>query len=67
MIWRKIHGDRKPFRYLSDPPYDYDVQERSPKTEKAESLLDFRATTMLSEILDEVIPWIAEQIEVGKI
>jgi len=67
LIWRKIHGDRKPFRYLSDPPYDYDVQERSPKTEKAESLLDFRATTMLSEILDEVIPWIAEQIEVGKI
>ena len=67
MIWRKIHGDRKPFRYLSDPPYDYDVQERSPKTEKAESLLGFRATTLLSSILDEVIPWIAEQIEVGKI
>src|SRR2546426_8241994 len=67
MIWWKIHGDRKPFRYLSDPPYDYDVQERSPKTEKAESLLGFRATTLLSSILDEVIPWIAEQIEVGKI
>jgi UDP-glucose 4-epimerase len=67
MIWRKIHGDRKPFRYVSDPPYEYDVQERSPNTEKAASLLGFRATTSLSNILDEVIPWIADQIEIGQI
>jgi len=43
-----------------------DVQERSRKRKGGE-LLGFRATTMLSEILDEVIPWVAEQIEVGKI
>lgn len=67
MIWRKIHGDQKPFKYVSDPPYEYDVQERSPKTEKAETVLGFRATTSLSEILDEVIPWIADQIEIGQI
>lgn len=67
MIWRKIHGDRKPFRYVSDPPYEYDVQERSPNVEKATSMLGFRAATSLSEILDEVIAWIAEQIEVGQI
>jgi len=67
MIWRKIYGDQKPFRYVSDPPYQYDVQERSPKTDKAENLLGFRATTPLSEILDEVLPWIAQQIEVGQI
>jgi nucleoside-diphosphate-sugar epimerase len=67
IIWRKIHRDTKPFRYVNDPPYKYDVQERSPKTEKAETLLGFRATTTLSEILDEVVPWVAEQIEVGRI
>lgn len=67
LIWRKIHGERKPFRYVSDPAYEYDVQERSPATEKAAKLLGFHATTPLSEILDEVIPWIAEQIEVGQI
>jgi UDP-glucose 4-epimerase len=67
MIWRKIHGDRKPFRYVSDPPYEYDVQERSPKTDKAANLLGFRATTSLSKTLDEVIPWITEQIKVGQI
>jgi UDP-glucose 4-epimerase len=67
MIWRKVHGERKTFRYVNDPPYEYDVQERSPEIEKVATLLGFRATTPLSEILDEVIPWIAEQIEVGQI
>jgi UDP-glucose 4-epimerase len=67
LIWRKIHGESKPFRYVSDPAFEYDVQERSPVTEKASRLLGFNATTSLSEIFDEVIPWIAEQVEVGKI
>ncbi|HMF89071.1 MAG TPA: NAD(P)-dependent oxidoreductase [Candidatus Angelobacter sp.] len=67
LVWRKIHGSRKPFRYVSDPAYEYDVQERSPATEKAARCLGFQATTSLSDILDEVIPWITEQIEVGKI
>ena len=67
MIWKKIHNDRTPFRFISDPAYEYDVQERSPNTEKAAALLGFHATTPLSEILDEVIPWIREQIEVNQI
>lgn len=67
MIWQKTNGDTKPFRYVMDPPYEYDVQERSPDTSKAARLLGFRATTSLSEILDEVIPWIEQQIEVGQI
>jgi nucleoside-diphosphate-sugar epimerase len=67
MIWQKIHGDAKPFRYVSDPPYQCDVQERSPDTSKAARLLEFHATTGLTQILDEVIPWIAQQIEMGQI
>jgi UDP-glucose 4-epimerase len=67
LIWSKILGERKPFRHVSDPPYEYDVQERSPKTEKAAAQLGFQATTALSEILDEVIPWIREQITVNQI
>ena len=67
LVWRKIHGSGKRFQYVSDPAYEYDVQERSPATEKATHLLGFHATTSLSDLLDEVIPWIAEQIEVGKI
>lgn len=67
MIWRKIHGNSKPFRHVSDPPYEHDVQERSPQTEKAARLLGFRAATSLSDALDEIIPWVAQQIEVGQI
>jgi nucleoside-diphosphate-sugar epimerase len=67
LIWRKTHGDTKPFRYVNDPPYEYDVQQRSPQVEKASKLLGFTARTTLSEMLDEVIPWVAEQVEVGQI
>ena len=67
LIWRKIRGKNYPFRYQSDPPYKYDVQERSPSTSKAKRILGFEATTSLSEILDEVIPWVEEQISVGQI
>jgi nucleoside-diphosphate-sugar epimerase len=67
LIWQKIHKGRKPFRYICDPPFKYDVQERSPDTTKAEKVLGFRANTKLDEILDEVIPWIEQQILVGAI
>jgi UDP-glucose 4-epimerase len=66
MIWKKLRPD-VPFRYISDPPYSYDVQKRVPKVEKAERLLGFRATTPLSDILDIVIPWVRQQVEYGNI
>jgi UDP-glucose 4-epimerase len=66
LIWQKIHGSSKPFRYVSDPAYEYDVQERSPATGKARDLLGYEATTSLSDILDEVIPWVAQQVEIGQ-
>jgi UDP-glucose 4-epimerase len=67
LIWAKVNAIGKPFRYVSDPPYEYDVEERSPLTEKAEKFLGFRAHTPLSDVLDEVIPWVGEEIEVGHI
>jgi nucleoside-diphosphate-sugar epimerase len=66
IIWRKIHRGSKPFHYVSDPPYPYDVQERSPDVTKAKQVLGFEAKTTLDEILDEVIPWIEEQISLGQ-
>lgn len=66
-IWKKIHGTSKPFRYICDPPFEYDVQTRSPDVSKAERLLGFRAETGLSEILDEVIPWVDKQIQLCQI
>jgi nucleoside-diphosphate-sugar epimerase len=65
LVWRKVHGDNKPFRYTSDKPFPYDVRRRVPSVEKAKRLLGFEATTTLDQVLDEVIPWVARQIEAG--
>ena len=67
LIWRKVHGDAKPFRWVSDPPYPHDVQMRIPETRKAREVLGFEASTSLSEVLDEVIPWVDQEIAAGRI
>jgi nucleoside-diphosphate-sugar epimerase len=67
LIWKKIHGPKKPFRTVSDDPFAYDVQMRVPDVSKARRELGFEATTPLEKILDEVIPWIREQVTAGKI
>lgn len=67
LIWNKIHKGAKPFRHTSDTPFKYDVQRRVPSVDKAKRLLGFTADTSLDQILDEVIPWIAEQARLGGI
>ena len=66
-IWNRYHKGAKPFAYTSDEPFKYDVQKRVPDVEKAAKLLGFRAETSLDKILDEVVPWIEEQIRLGGI
>ncbi len=64
MIWKKIKPD-EPFRYISDEPFEYDVQKRIPLTEKAKNILNIEPKTTLDQALDEIIPWIKEQIDLG--
>ncbi len=66
LIWQKINGDL-PFEYISDQPFEHDVARRVPATEKAKTVLGFEATTSLSEMLDEVIPWIRQAVADGTI
>ena len=66
-IWKRIRGEDVPFRYVSDSPFEHDVQRRVPSTEKAKRVLGFEATTSLDDMLDEVIPWIANAISLGSI
>ena len=66
-IWRAIHGDSRPFRYVSDTPFEYDVQMRIPDVRKARDVLGFEATTTLDEMLREVIPWIRGELEAGRV
>jgi UDP-glucose 4-epimerase len=67
LVWRKVHGDAKPFRWVSDPPFPHDVQMRIPDTAKAKRVLGFEATTSLDAVLDEVIPWVERELEAGRI
>jgi UDP-glucose 4-epimerase len=61
LIWKKT-DQNKPFKHVSDTPYKYDVQKRIPDTRKAKQILGFEAKTDLDTILDEIIPWIKQQI-----
>ena len=66
-IWRKIHTDGRPFRHVSDPPFEHDVQFRVPDVRKARDVLGFEATTTLDQMLDEVIPWIRAESDAGRL
>jgi UDP-glucose 4-epimerase len=65
LVWRKINPGKE-FSYVCDPPFPHDVQMRVPDVRKAREVLGFEATTDLGAVLDEVIPWIAEQMKLGR-
>jgi UDP-glucose 4-epimerase len=65
-IWRRLRGDA-PFRVITDPPFEHDVQKRVPSTDKARAVLGFEATTSLDAMLDEVVPWVVGAVGRGLI
>ena len=67
LIWRKIKGSDVPFRYVSDSPFEYDVQKRVPDVTRAREVLGFEATTSLDEMLDEVVPWVTQAVTDGRL
>jgi UDP-glucose 4-epimerase len=67
LIWHKIKGPAVSLRVVHDDPFAHDVQRRVPSTDKAKRILGFEATTSLSAMLDEVIPWIQQAIQDGVI
>jgi UDP-glucose 4-epimerase len=67
LIWHKIKGQDTELRIVHDDPFEYDVQRRVPATEKAKRVLGFEAETSLDQMLDEVIPWIADAVKAGTI
>jgi len=67
VIWERLKGKDKPFSFVSDDPFEYDVQMRVPDVQKAERILGITCETSLEVGLDEIIPWIREQIKLGTI
>jgi UDP-glucose 4-epimerase len=66
LIWRQVDGEG-PLHVVCDAPFEHDVQKRIPSVEKARRVLGFEAATSLSQMLDVVIPWIAQAIADGSI
>ncbi len=69
-IWHKVHGegpDAPAFVTVSDEPFAHDVQRRIPDVSKAKSVLGYEASTPIEQVLDEVIPWVREEIGLGRI
>ena len=63
MIWGKINPT-KPFAFVSDTPFEYDVEKRIPDTQKAKEMLGFEAKITLDESLDEIISWMKKKYHV---
>lgn len=60
IVWEEINPG-KPFRYVSDEPFEYDVKKRIPDVGKAAKLLGFKAEVTLRESVKEVIQWMQKQ------
>ena len=60
MIWEKINPTI-PFQFVSDDPFEYDVEKRIPDTQKAKDILGFDAQIPLNESLDEIISWMRKK------
>ena len=59
LVWNKINPGKE-FRYVSDDPFEYDVQKRVPDVTKAKNLLGYEAEIGLSESIDEVMEYLNE-------
>jgi len=66
MVWKIIYPD-EPFEYISDQPFEYDVQKRIPDTTKAKHILGFEAEIKLEESVAEVVKWVESAIVRGEI
>lgn len=61
-IWEKVNPG-KTLRIQNENGFQHDVNKRIPSVEKSKQILGFEATTSLSDMLNEVIPWIEKAIK----
>jgi len=65
-VW-KYMGKSDPLTFEHDTPYQWDVQKRVPDTRKSKEVLNIECSTNLETALEEIVPWIIEQIQLGNI
>lgn len=66
-VWAFLGKDPEDLVFTSDEPYVYDVQKRIPDVTKARETLGVHCQTTLEDALQEIVPWIVEQIHLGNI
>jgi nucleoside-diphosphate-sugar epimerase len=66
LVWDEIHPG-KPFRFVSDAPFEYDVQRRVPNVSKARAVLGFSAEIPVEHSVREVVQWCRTEIEAGRL
>ena len=58
----------QPFRYVSDAPFEHDVQRRVPEVPARPARCSgSRRRRRSTQMLDEVIPWIRAEVEAGRL
>ena len=57
VVWDIINPDKE-FKYISDDPFEYDVQKRIPNVNKAKEILGFESKILLEESVKEVIEYL---------
>jgi UDP-glucose 4-epimerase len=67
LIWDKINGPGSEMKLHFDEPFIHDVQRRVPDVTKAREVLGIECQTSLTEMLDEVIPWVRDGMTSGVI
>lgn len=60
LVWKKLKPEKE-FSFVSDEPFEYDVQKRIPDTTKAAQDLDFYVEMSLEESVDEVIEYMRKK------
>jgi len=63
-IWRRLRPGEE-LRVECEDPFAHDVAARVPSVTKARDRLGFEATVTLEEMLDEVVPWVADAVDRG--
>jgi UDP-glucose 4-epimerase len=66
LIWSKLKPG-VPFKHVSDEAFEHDIQRRVPDVAKAREVLGFETEVCLAEMLDEVIAWVVEAVQAGRI
>jgi nucleoside-diphosphate-sugar epimerase len=66
-VWRSANGTKLPFKFINEPPFEYDVRYRVPDVTKAMNLLGFVSEVTLQQAVDEVVAWCRQEIEAGRL